>query len=110
MPRIRFTPEQIVSKLGREPINLPGGRLAGVRCALIADEISYRNEMTRWAITGSGGPIYLFNHLIGAPDHWQGYFYPECLSRFEVYDHLDFCRLYHWQARRLLSIENFACI
>jgi hypothetical protein len=38
--------------LGREPINLPGGPLAKVRYAPIANQIPQRSEMTRWAING----------------------------------------------------------
>ena len=35
--------------LGREPINLSGGRLARVRYAPITDKIARRSEMTRCA-------------------------------------------------------------
>jgi hypothetical protein len=35
--------------LGRESINLPGGRLARVRYAPIADMLLHSNEMTRCA-------------------------------------------------------------
>jgi hypothetical protein len=52
----------------------------------------------------------LFNHLIGAPNEWQGHFYSQCLGCFEVYDHLDFGSLHHGQTSRLLSIQNFASI
>jgi hypothetical protein len=38
--------------LGREPINLSGGRLARVRYAPITDKIARRSEMTRCATTG----------------------------------------------------------
>ena len=40
------------SYLGREPINLSGGRLARVRCAPITDKIARRSEMTRCARRG----------------------------------------------------------
>ena len=38
--------------LGREPINLSGGRLARVRYAPITDKIARRSEMTRMGWTG----------------------------------------------------------
>ena len=38
--------------LGREPINLPGGRLARLRYTPIADQIPHRTEMTRSARDG----------------------------------------------------------
>jgi hypothetical protein len=38
--------------LGREPINLPGGRLARLRYIPIADQIPLRSEMTRGANSG----------------------------------------------------------
>jgi hypothetical protein len=38
--------------LGREPINLSGGRLARVRYAPITDKIARRSEMTRCAMCG----------------------------------------------------------
>ena len=38
--------------LGREPINLSGGRLARVGYAPITDKIARRSEMTRCAKTG----------------------------------------------------------
>ena len=44
--------------ISREPI-IPGGGLAEVRCAPIADQIPQRNEMTRWAMATSRGPPLL---------------------------------------------------
>jgi hypothetical protein len=41
--------------LGREPINLSGGRLAGVRYAPITDKIARRSEMTRCATSRQVG-------------------------------------------------------
>ena len=40
--------------LGREPINLPGGRLARVRYTPIATKFCIAAKLTRWATSGLG--------------------------------------------------------
>ena len=46
-------------RLGREPINLPGGRLARLRYTPIADQIPHRSELTLRANSGSDIFIWL---------------------------------------------------
>jgi hypothetical protein len=48
--------------IGREPLNLPGGRLARVRCALDSDQIAQRNEMSRRATSGPSAPQQKSRH------------------------------------------------
>ena len=48
-------PGDMPGQLGREPINLPGGRLARVRYAPIATKFCSATKMTRWANNRGAG-------------------------------------------------------
>src|SRR6516164_5119553 len=48
----------------------------------------------------------LFDHLVGAGKQCRRYLQAKCFRGPEVDHELKFRRLYHWQVRRLGSLEN----
>ena len=68
---------------GREPINLPGGQLAGVRYTPIVTELLRCHEMTRCAILGLNR-LRLLDDGGRACNQPGGYLNSQILSRLEI--------------------------
>jgi hypothetical protein len=95
--------------LGREPINLSGGRLVRVRYAPIATELLRRREMTRCATTGREQlqqNFALFDNLVGDGEQRRRYLNAKRFGSGEVDHQFKLVGLHDRKIGRLFALKD----